>query len=98
MLNIYIWLLLSKRLHALIPLKPRQHKFIDCNKISSSFTIKVNFIRKAAKPNKINEVSSTPYSFIGIAVLKLSLCGHNLYWQNFIFAGMTYIGSGSTMS
>lgn len=60
--------------------------------------MKVNFIRKVEKTNKINEVSSTFYSFIWIAVLKLSLCEHNLYWQSFIFARMTYIGSESTMS
>lgn len=83
----------------MVPLKTTHCKFIDCGKISSLFIIKVKSIKKAAKPNKTNKVSSALNSFIGIAVLtKLSLCGHCFYWQNSLFAGMAYIGLAGAMS
>lgn len=86
LLNMRVWLLLSRWLHALTPLKTTPCKLIDCSNISSLFIIKVKSIKKAENQNKTNKASSTLNSFIGRAVLTtLSLWGHCLYWQKLTF-------------
>lgn len=69
LLNMCIWPVLSRWLHALIPLKTTHCKFTDCGQTSRLFIIKLKSIKKAANPNKTNKASSILNSFIGIAVV-----------------------------